>query len=602
MWNEAALVASREIILCEALIDALTFWCAGFRHVTTSYGVNGFTEEHREAFRKHATKRIYLAYDRDEAGDAAAARHAEELMEMGIECLRVQFPKGVDANDYARTTKPADKALGMLLNRALWLGKGKRPTVTVSDAPIAEPPTAENPEPAVKEKSTLDAESVPDPGEVAAANQEQPVFSFPAPLPLLSPLPFAAGAAVELPLEIRGEEIWITQGPRRYRVLFLDKKPASGKLSVNVLVEGQTPRGATSFHVDALDLYTARLRTVYAKQAAAELEVKEETIERELRLLLRRLEVLQQERLKETLEPKDARAEMSEEEKSAALEMLEDPRLMDRILEDFERCGVVGEETNKKVAYLAAVSRLMETPLAVIVQSSSAAGKSSLMEAVLALMPEEQRVQYSAMTGQSLFYMGQTDLKNKILAVVEEEGAQRAAYALKLLQSEGALTIASTGKDPTTGKLVTHQYCVEGPVMIFLTTTAIDIDEELLNRCLVLTVNEDREQTRAIHRMQRESQTLEGLLARSQQPGHRESAPQRATAAEADCRGEPVRRQAQLSRRIDAHAARSHEVPHLDPRRHAASPVPAGGAQRRHGDKVLEYIESTALDIEIAAS
>ena len=24
-----------EIILCESLIDALTFWCAGFRHVTT---------------------------------------------------------------------------------------------------------------------------------------------------------------------------------------------------------------------------------------------------------------------------------------------------------------------------------------------------------------------------------------------------------------------------------------------------------------------------------------------------------------------------------------------------------------------------------------
>jgi hypothetical protein len=50
--------------------------------------------------------------------------------------------------------------------------------------------------------------------------------------------------------------------------------------------------------------------------------------------------------------------------------------------------------------------------------------------------------------------------------------------------------------------------------MIFLTTTAIEIDEELLNRCIVLTVDEDREQTRAIHRLQRESQTLEGLLAR----------------------------------------------------------------------------------------
>src|SRR5262249_36120534 len=78
---------------------------------------------------------------------------------------------------------------------------------------------------------------------------------------------------------------------------------------------------------------------------------------------------------------------------------------------------------------------------------------------------------------------------------------------------EGELMIASTGKDPATGRLVTQEYRVEGPVMIFLTTTAVEIDEELLNRCLVLTVDEDREQTRAIHRLQRERQTLEGLLA-----------------------------------------------------------------------------------------
>jgi hypothetical protein len=148
------------------------------------------------------------------------------------------------------------------------------------------------------------------------------------------------------------------------------------------------------------------------------------------------------------------------------------------------------------------------------VQSSSAAGKSLLMDAILGFVPEEDRTQYSAMTGQSLFYMGETDLKHKVLAIVEEEGATRAAYALKLLQSEGVLTIASTGKDPSTGKLVTHQYRVEGPVMIFLTTTAIQLDEELLNRCLVLTVNEDRSQTQAIHRQQREQQTLQGLLTR----------------------------------------------------------------------------------------
>src|SRR6185503_3015091 len=123
-------------------------------------------------------------------------------------------------------------------------------------------------------------------------------------------------------------------------------------------------------------------------------------------------------------------------------------------------------------------------------------------------------IKYSAMTGQSLYYLGETNLKHKILAVVEEAGAEKATYALKLLQSEGELTIASTGKDPQTGKLVTQEYHVEGPVMIILTTTAVDIDEELLNRGIVLTVDEDREQTRAIHVLQREMQTLEGLVTK----------------------------------------------------------------------------------------
>jgi hypothetical protein len=98
--------------------------------------------------------------------------------------------------------------------------------------------------------------------------------------------------------------------------------------------------------------------------------------------------------------------------------------------------------------------------------------------------------------------------------VVEEAGAEKASYALKLLQSEGELTIASTGKDPQTGKMVTQEYHVEGPVMIFLTTTAIDLDEELQNRCLTLAVDESAEQTGRIHRLQRERRTLAGLIAK----------------------------------------------------------------------------------------
>lgn len=201
---------------------------------------------------------------------------------------------------------------------------------------------------------------------------------------------------------------------------------------------------------------------------------------------------------------------------------------------------MVGEKTNKLVGYLAAVSRLLDRPLAVLIQSSSAAGKSSLMDVVLAFVPEEARTKYSAMTGQSLFYMGQTGLKHRILAIAEEEGASRASYAMKLLQSEGELTIASTGTDPKTGNLITQEYRVEGPTMLMMTTTAIDLDEELLNRCLLLTVDEDREQTRRIHALQREKRTLAGAGQARGEDCDPRGAPERAAAAASAGGGEPV--------------------------------------------------------------
>ena len=56
---------------------------------------------------------------------------------------------------------------------------------------------------------------------------------------------------------------------------------------------------------------------------------------------------------------------------------------------DFERCGMVGEETNKLAGYLAAVSRHLEAPLAVVLQSSSAAGKSRSWNRCWRFVPEE---------------------------------------------------------------------------------------------------------------------------------------------------------------------------------------------------------------------
>lgn len=485
VWNVQAMAASKEIILCEALIDAMTFWVHGFRNVTASYGTSGFTTSHLAAFKQYNIERVLIAYDRDEAGNQAADALAEKLIKAGIDCFRILLPKGMDVNEYALTMSPADKALGLVIRKAQWLGKGQPPVVTSAGVDVMQselPKLRENPSPLI----AIDS-GIPEPTEA-------------------SPVPQSPSPAVEA--EIEGGDITMTFGERRYRVRGLEKNTALAQLKINLLVSA-----GDRLHVDSFDLYSARHRQGFVKQTAIELGVKENVIKTDLGKVLLTLEEQQDQQLKEILAPEDKTARLSEQEEQAALELLQDKHLLSRILDDFNRAGVVGEETNKLVGYLAGVSRKLDRPLAVIIQSTSAAGKSSLMDAILNLMPEEERVQYSAMTGQSLFYMGETNLKHKILAIAEEEGASNASYALKLLQSEGEITIASTGKDDSTGNLVTKEYRVEGPVMLFLTTTAIDIDEELMNRCMVLTVNESREQTSAIHAMQRSRQTLEGLLA-----------------------------------------------------------------------------------------
>ncbi len=313
-------------------------------------------------------------------------------------------------------------------------------------------------------------------------------------------------------VEVAGEDdVRFQRGPRSYRVRGLARCLSAESLKVTLRLSA-----GDHLHLDTLDLYQARARATFVKAAALELGVSENVIAGDLSALVIALEPLQEAAIRGALQPDTATEGpvLTDAEEAAGLALLRAPDLAERIVADVEAIGVVGEATNALVGYLAMTSRLLDRPLAVLIQSTSAAGKSTLMEALLSLMPEAQRVHYSAMTGQSLFYLGEGDLKHKILAIAEEEGVRQAAYALKLLQSQGELSIASTGKDPATGKLVTAEYRVEGPVMLCLTTTAIDIDEELLNRCLVLTINETAEQTAAIQQRQRQARTLAGLQAK----------------------------------------------------------------------------------------
>ncbi|EMN01093.1 CHC2 zinc finger domain protein [Leptospira noguchii str. 2007001578] len=60
IWNEEDAFEKKELVLCESILDALTFWENGIRNVTCSYGIEGFTEVIQERIpRKTNPKNIY---------------------------------------------------------------------------------------------------------------------------------------------------------------------------------------------------------------------------------------------------------------------------------------------------------------------------------------------------------------------------------------------------------------------------------------------------------------------------------------------------------------------------------------------------------------
>jgi DNA primase catalytic core len=560
LFNPAAF-DQEEIILCEAVLDALTFCTNGITNVSCIYGTEGWTDELTAALGK--TRRVRLAYDADDAGNRAAERDTKRLQALGIDVFRIKFPHGMDANEYARKVTPAAKSLALLVNAAAWCGQGKAPPPRDREpwekvpVEIAAPLAKELGQELKGVAHDVDEDSGehlpcvsnvslrtgqgwtqepywPAPFKEVEAQQDQlrqmaeergllPVAPAPASSSLAASVSSLETAKEKMPaapstsptLEQRGEAWFLSIENREYRVTGLEKTVGSDGLKIGLRVQTGGPSGPDRFHLDQVDLIRDVERRRFIERAAEETGLTPDLLKRDLGRLLLAVEQAQLLLLKPA-ETTATVVTLTVEEREEALQWLRAPNLITRLKEAFHLAGIIGEEINTLVAYLAGVSRKLERPLAIIIQSASAAGKSTLMDAVLSFFPEEDRVKYSAMTGQSLYYLGETNLQHKILAVVEEAGAEKASYALKLLQSEGELTIASTGKDPQTGRMVTQEYHVQGPVMIFLTTTAINLDEELQNRCLTLAVDESSAQTDRIHQVQRQRRTLAGLIAREE--------------------------------------------------------------------------------------
>jgi DNA primase len=236
----------------------------------------------------------------------------------------------------------------------------------------------------------------------------------------------------------------------------------------------------TRFHLDTIDLYQARARSLFAQSAAKLCGVSEQQVSADLLQMIEKLEAARL-AMRKNGDEQNNEAPMTPAERDAAFHYLKDPKLTERIVADFRQCGLVGERATVLTAYLAAVS-----------------------------------MRVTRLTGQALFYKDPYSLQRKVLLIAEDEGAAQAVYSLRTLASDQRLSIAATRTDPQSGKLHTEHYEVYGPVVIVLTTTSPEaFDEETRSRFVQLTMDESVAQTKAILERQRRSFTLEGVLERA---------------------------------------------------------------------------------------
>jgi hypothetical protein len=264
--------------------------------------------------------------------------------------------------------------------------------------------------------------------------------------------------------------------------------------------------GIRSYY-DSLDLYSARSRSGFAQAVQKAMGIDAQAVEQDLTAMLEYLEKERDDSLmrharRENREPGIA-------DRARGLELLEDPDLCSRIIEDMSALGYVGDETNKLLLYLCASSRKMDDPMSVLIISQSASGKSYLIDTVRRLMPEEEVVAVTSLSDQALNYAD--TLVHKFLILGEAVHSGIVEHQIREMLSGKELSRLVAVRDPETARLSSRLVRIPVIVASVMGSTSYSVNPENASRCFVIHADESREQTVRIYENQRKKYSLERI-------------------------------------------------------------------------------------------
>ncbi len=137
--------------------------------------------------------------------------------------------------------------------------------------------------------------------------------------------------------------------------------------------------------------------------------------------------------------------------------------------------GRVGEPATQRFTILAALSRLIDDPVWVVLTGAGAAG----LDAIAAITPPEAAIHVSRLTDSAFYHAEPDALRHKLLLIDDASRVSAGvATALRVLKRRGALSASRLTTDPVRGQPRTTFVEVVGPVAV-LTATDGAIDAQL---------------------------------------------------------------------------------------------------------------------------
>ena len=180
-----------------------------------------------------------------------------------------------------------------------------------------------------------------------------------------------------------------------------------------------------------------------------------------------------------------------------AVQFLSGKDLIKNIDKLIEQSGVIGEENNRKLLFIAA-STFKTHPLHVLVQGSSGSGKSHLINTIKDCLPSEEVINLTRVTSKSVYHYKGNELVNKLIIIQDFDGLdQEAQLAFREAQSAKFLSSSTVYKDRF-GNLQSIVRTVNAHFSSMATTTKAEVYFDNMSRSIIIGVDESEEQTRQI--------------------------------------------------------------------------------------------------------